>query len=500
MILYYLTGTLLLLWIHVLWSRRAFYKLIWKISGPLGYPIVGMAHRLMRREDILSAFKEEEQKFGQTFFSWLGPYPFLVVGDPQIAQDILTSPHCVNKSFIYSALDDGAGRGLFSLPNPKWNLHRRLLNPAFGHKVLLNLMPIFNQEVNKLIKTFEMFLTEEVNLTKVFQNFTLKIAAQTTMGDKIPSDDINNFSEGLLSCYKCVQDSMTQMCFSPWLNFKAFNYFWKNRDSYKEAKSKIRTYIRNLIKQKTMYEPELSENKRALDQNIFIHRALNLAQKGHFDWQNVEDECNVIVFGAFETTSNTLMYILMLLAMFPQYQDKVFDEVCSIYSSKDDNEITYSDTQLMIYLDMVINETMRVMAPVPLVARQTEQEVRLSNDVVIPKGLQVAIDIFNMHRRTDIWGHEAHIFNPDNFLPSNLDGKHPYAFIPFTKGIRNCIGWRYALLSMKVTIARLILNYRFSTTFEYQNLHFVEDITIKLKETPLLRIYERNKNILKYEK
>lgn len=131
---------------------------------------------------------------------------------------------------------------------------------------------------------------------------------------------------------------------------------------------------------------------------------------------------------------------MMLLAMFPQYQDKVFDEVCSIFSSKDDNEVTYSDTQQMFYLDMVINETMRVMAPVPLVARQTEQEVRLSNDIVIPKGLQVAIDIFNMHRRTDIWGHEAHIFNPDNFLPSNLDGKHPYAFIPFTKGIRNCIG------------------------------------------------------------
>lgn len=55
-------------------------------------------------------------------------------------------------------------------------------------------------------------------------------------------------------------------------------------------------------------------------------------------------------------------------------------------------------------------------------------------------------------------------------------------------------GWRYALLSMKVTIARVILNYRFSTTFEYRNLHFVEDITIKLKETPHLRVYERNKN------
>ncbi|CAD6995521.1 probable cytochrome P450 313a4 [Ceratitis capitata] len=493
MIFYYLLGVFLILWLCVLWSRREFYKLIFKIPGPLGYPILGMAHRLMKREEILEAFQREEKKYGETFFSWLGPYPFLVVGDPQIAQDILTSPHCVDKSFIYTALDDGTGKGLFSLSNPKWTLHRRLLNPAFGHKVLLNLMPIFNQEADKLLNNFEMFLTEEIDLTKIFQNYTLKIATQTTMGDTIPSGGTNKFEEGLLSCYKCVQESMTQMCFSPWLNFKVFRRFWTNHSTYTEAKSEIRKYIRNLIIQKTKEEREVTQGKVELDQNIFIHRALDLVQKGHFNWQDVEDECNVIVFGAFETTSNTILYVLMLLAMFPQYQNKVFEEISSIFFCKDDNEISYSDTQQMIYLDMVINETMRVMAPVPLVARQTDQQVELSNGVVLAKGIQVAINIFNIHRRKDIWGEEAHIFNPDNFLPSNLEGKHPYAFIPFTKGIRNCIGWRYALLSLKVTVAKLIWRYQFTTTYKYHNLNFVEDITIKLREMPLFRVYERNK-------
>ncbi|XP_054747586.1 probable cytochrome P450 313a4 [Anastrepha obliqua] len=493
MIFYYLTGSLLFLWLYILWSRREFYKLIFKLPGPLGYPIVGMGHRLLNREEILQVFETEEQKFGRTFFSWLGPFPFLVVGDPQIAQDILTSPHCVNKSIIYKALDDGTGKGLFSLANPKWNSHRRLLNPAFGHKVLLNFIPVFNQEVNKLLQNLDMFLTEEIDLTKIFPDFTLKIAALTTMGDTLPSDGSNHFNEGLLSCYKCVQESMAEMCFSPWLNFRAFNWLWKNNSSYTEAKSEIRNYIRKLIIGKTKDELENSENRSTLDPNIFINRAIDLTRKGHFDWQNVEDECNVIVFGAFETTSNTVVYILTMLAMFPQYQQKVYEEVMSIFSSKDDDEVSYDEIQQMVYLDMVINETMRVMAPVPLVARQTEHEVRLSNGVVIPKGLQVAIDIFNMHRRTDIWGPEAHIFNPENFLPSNLNDKHPYAFIPFTKGIRNCIGWKYALLSMKVTIAKLIWKFRFTTSFEYQRLHFVEDITIKLKEIPLFRIYERNK-------
>ncbi|XP_054739049.1 uncharacterized protein LOC129245066 [Anastrepha obliqua] len=498
MIFYYLTGILLFLWLYILWSRREFYKLIFKLPGPLGYPIVGMAHHLIKREEILQVLEAEEQKYGRTFFSWLGPFPFLVIGDPQIAQDILTSPHCVNKSFLYKAVDDGTGKGLFSLANPKWNSHRRLLNPAFGHKVLLNFIPVFNQEVNKLLQNLDMFLTEEIDLTKIFPNFTLKIAALTTMGDTLPSDGSNHFNEGLLSCYKCVQESVAKMCFSPWLNFRAFNWLWKNNSSYTEAKSEIRNYIRKLIIGKTKDELENSEHKSTLDPNIFINRAIDLVRKGHFDWQNVEDECKIIVFGAFETTSNTIVYILTMLAMFPQYQEEVYEEVKSIFSSKDDDEVSYDEIQQMVYLDMVINETMRVMAPVPLVARQTEHEVRLSNGVVIPKGLQVAIDIFNMHRRTDIWGPEAHIFNPDNFLPANLNDKHPYAFIPFTKGIRNCIGWKYALLSIKVTIAKLIWKFRFTTSFEYQRLHFVEDITIKLKEIPLFRIYERNKCLIKH--
>lgn len=105
-----------------------------------------------------------------------------------------------------------------------------------------------------------------------------------------------------------------------------------------------------------------------------------------------------------------------------------------------DFEVTYQNTQDMIYMDMILNETMRIMAPVPIVSRQTSHDVRLSNGVILPKGVQIAIDIFHMHRREDIWGPEAHLFNPYNFLPSNTEGKHSYAFIPFTKGIRNCIG------------------------------------------------------------
>lgn len=126
--------------------------------------------------------------------------------------------------------------------------------------------------------------------------------------------------------------------------------------------------------------------------------------------------------------------------MHPQYQERLFEEVISVIGHQSDSYISYEQIQDMIYMDMVINETMRVMAPVPLIARTTKTDVKISKNITLPKGLQVAIDIFNMQRDEDIWGQNAKQFYPDHFLKDNLNVKHPYAFIPFSKGTRNCIG------------------------------------------------------------
>ncbi|XP_037814971.1 probable cytochrome P450 313a4 isoform X1 [Lucilia sericata] len=479
---------ILVLWIYWLWIRRKFYALMLKIPGPMGYPLIGMGIHLMRREDILSTFNKETRKYGSILFSWLGPYPFLVVSEPAIVQDILTSRYCINKGVIYDALDDGTGKGLFSLKDPEWSVHRKLLNPAFGHKVLLSFIPIFNVEINKLLKTIDQMKSKEsVDLMEILQEFTLDIATKTTMGKSV-SQESNESNTDLLSSYQCVLENMTEMCFSPWLRCSVVRKLLGIYEPYHGAKKKIRKFIRKLIDQKLS---RVYNNADSGTKNIFIDLAIDLMRRGIFSWQNVEDESNVIVFGAFETTANTIAYTLMLLAMFPNYQEKVFEELLSIFPDQGDFEVSYSNTQDMIYMDMVLNETMRVMTPVPIVSRQTSQEVRLSNGVILPKGVQIAIDIFHMHRRVDIWGTEAHLFNPYNFLPSNMEGKHPYAYIPFTKGIRNCIGWRYALLSTKVSLAKLLRNYSFTTEFKYEDLEFVEDITLKLKNVPLLSMHKR---------
>ncbi|XP_061399388.1 probable cytochrome P450 313a4 [Musca vetustissima] len=177
--------------------------------------------------------------------------------------------------------------------------------------------------------------------------------------------------------------------------------------------------------------------------------------------------------------------------MFPEYQQKVYEELLTIFPEGGDIDVTYTNIQDMTYMDMVINESMRVITPVPFVGRENTQDIELSNGMVVPAGVQFIVNIFALHRRYDLWGPNADMFDPDHFLPCNIEDKHPYAFIPFTKGIRNCIGWKYGLMSTKATLAKLLRNFKFSTDFQYADLEFDYAIVIKLKKIPGLKIENR---------
>ncbi|KAM8708002.1 hypothetical protein ACLKA7_015038 [Drosophila subpalustris] len=261
--------------------------------------------------------------------TWLGTIPVLIVSDPQTLQDILTSPFCVNKAITYKVLDE-VGASLFSLEDPRWSVHRKLLNPAFGHKMLLSFIPVFNSETAHLLESLDTLVDNgERDLIPLLQSFTLRIAIQTTMGGDVKSNE-NFRNNKLLQSFHCLLEAITDMCLSPWLVNKTIRQLLGKESNYAKSKSEIRGLIRSLI------ESNLAKDTTApllpQDKNMFLNLATDLWKRGIFSLENVENESIAIVFGAFETTSNTVAYTLMLLAMFPEYQEKAFEEILALKS------------------------------------------------------------------------------------------------------------------------------------------------------------------------
>lgn len=100
-------------------------------------------------------------------------------------------------------------------------------------------------------------------------------------------------------------------------------------------------------------------------------------------------------------------------------------------------------------------------------------------DCLVPKGANIIVPFIHIHRNKDIWGQDADEFKPERFTKENFAKIHPYAYSPFSRGSRNCVGYKYAMMSMKVVLAHLYRNFKFSTTLRLENITFEYMIMVK---------------------
>lgn len=167
----------------------------------------------------------------------------------------------------------------------------------------------------------------------------------------------------------------------------------------------------------------------------------------------------------------------------------MIEEINEVYA--DDSEITFESLNKLQYMDRVIKETLRVAPVGPVIFREAMEDFEIEQGLVIPKGTIFVLNIYALHRRRDIYGEKADMFNPDHFLPENVAKRHPCSYIPFSTGRRNCIGHRYAIISMKIILLKLLQSYKFSSELIYDDLRFKPVLTLKLIGEHLVSILNR---------
>lgn len=175
-------------------------------------------------------------------------------------------------------------------------------------------------------------------------------------------------------------------------------------------------------------------------------------------------------FQGFETISSTLSLVSLLLAFYPEVQDKIFEELQSVFASVDE-EVTEEHLKELVYLEMVIKEVMRFWPTIPFIARYLTEDLDLGN-CVIPGDLNVYVPIIHIHRNKLYWGEDADEFRPERFAPENFSKIHPYAYLPFSKGPRNCVGYKYAEYSVKIILAHFFRNFKVSTSLKINDIKF----------------------------
>jgi len=191
---------------------------------------------------------------------------------------------------------------------------------------------------------------------------------------------------------------------------------------------------------------------------------------------DIQEEVDTFMFEGHDTTAAAMTWCLFLLGHHPEIQERVHKELDSVFED-DGRTVTMDDCKNLTFLDQVIKESLRLYPSVPLFARVTSEECEV-NGYKVPAGVQVLIAAYSIHRSPLIWDFPEE-FNPDRFSKENSAGRHPYAYIPFSAGPRNCIGQKFASMEEKVLLSYVLRNYRVISHDDRESLAMDGDLILR---------------------
>uniref|UniRef100_H0VMP1 unspecific monooxygenase n=1 Tax=Cavia porcellus TaxID=10141 RepID=H0VMP1_CAVPO len=200
----------------------------------------------------------------------------------------------------------------------------------------------------------------------------------------------------------------------------------------------------------------------------------------------------IFIFAGYETSSSTLSCIMYSLATHPDVQKKLQQEIDKTLPNK--AFPTYDVMMEMEYLDMVVNETLRLYPVANRIERMSKKGFEI-NGMSFPKGTLVMIPSFALHRDSKYWP-EPDEFHPERFSKKNKENIDPYIYMPFGNGPRNCIGRRMALMNLKLALIRLLQNFSFYPCKETQiPLRLSSEALLQPEKPLILKVVSRDETI-----
>ncbi|XP_069889710.1 cytochrome P450 3A21-like isoform X2 [Dipodomys merriami] len=430
--------TLLLLYLYGVYSNGIFKKL--GIPGPTPLPFLGTL--LHYRQGVWDFDAKCYKKYGKFWGLYDGPQPVLAITDPDMIKTVLVKE-------CYSAFTNRRSLGplgfmkkaVFIAKDDEWKRIRALLTPAFSTGKLKEMFPIIEQYGDTLVKNLrrEAEKGKPVTMKDIFGAYSMDTIVGTSFGVSI--DSLNNPHNPFVRKVKIISQLNFFHPFAIAITlFPFLTPIFEALNITRFPKEEIDFFMKSINRMKENHLHEKQKNR--MD---FLQLMINS--------QNHKDT-----------------------AFHKDVQKKLQEEIDRALPNK--APVTYDTLVEMEYLDMIVNETFRLFPVSSRLERVCKKDIKV-NEIFIPKGMVVTIPAYALHRDPKYWA-EPEEFRPERFSKKNKDSIDSCIYLPFGGGPRNCIGGRFALMTMKLAIVRVLQNCSLKACEETQ-------VPLKLHKQSLLK-------------
>ncbi|KAI4320688.1 hypothetical protein MLD38_034142 [Melastoma candidum] len=282
---------------------------------------------------LLSFIHHSVKNYGKDSFTWFGPTPRVIVSSPQLLKDVFLRMDEFQKPRL-PMLVKLLAEGLANLEGDKWAMHRKIINPAFHVEKLKLMLPAFYSSSSEMISRWEKLVSSgegqcEIDVWPELQNLTRDVISRTAFGSSFQQG--RRIFELQNELVELVMKTMTSIFIPGWRFLPT-----KVNQRMKSIDREVQKLLRDMIHTR---EKAMKAGEAPTDDLLGLLLESNMKQIQNHDSKNkmgmsiqdVIEECKLFYFAGQETTSVLLVWTMVLLGAYPEWQERAREEVLKVF-------------------------------------------------------------------------------------------------------------------------------------------------------------------------
>lgn len=397
------------------------------------------------RADILSA------QPARLYRAWMAEFrtPFFrsyLVNQPDLVSLVLKArPDDFPKSNrIAEGLRPLLGNSVFLTNGETWKRQRRIIDPAFEGGRLRDTFPAMLAASEAAVARLAARAGRVVEIEEETSHAAADVIFRTLFS--IPID--HAIARDVFHEFRRYQKSQPILNIAAFLPLPRFIPRGFSRDT-RDAARLIRSLITDLTAAR---QRDIAAGSAPDDLATKIMTTRDPVTGQGFSTEEMVDQVAIFFLAGHETSASALGWALYLMALYPDWQDRVAAEAQAA------GPLDFAAVARLKTTRDVFRETLRLYPPVPMMVRQATKAERFRDRDVAP-GAQIVISPWHLGRHERLWD------NPDGFDPARWQGEVPReAWIPFSAGARVCTGAGFAMIEGTLLLAHILRDLRVSLT------------------------------------